>query len=979
MPLSPLPIDPWLPRVSAELERSRTLVLEAEPGAGKTTRVPPWLAGLRGGPISRNATGPAAVESAPGDSPTPPDGEIWVLEPRRVAARAAAQRVASELGGRVGDTIGYQVRFDRRTSVATRVRFVTEGILTRRLLSDPALDGIAIVIFDEYHERSLEADLGLALTREVQATVRPDLRIVVMSATLESDELAAHLGGAPILRVPGRTHPIEIDHLERPDAPPLPIGVRLAFEHLLEDGLSGSVLVFVPGAAEIRACLRELEPTLRRSGYAGVLLHGDQPAEEQDRAISSHELRVVVSTNLAEASVTVQGVEAVIDSGRVRVARFDPWVGLDRLRTERISQASATQRAGRAGRLGPGRCVRLYTEDELARWAPFAEPEITRVDLSATVLALKGWGTRDLTSVAWPTPPPRESVRRAEALLTWLGAIEGALAADGTKPGVAVGGTVAGPGRAADASVGIDAGVGIGASVGIGATGARITELGRQMLRFPVPPRHARVLVEAERHGVARDAALWVALAGERDPRRPGDRPRRSDGPSKGRPERARGKVSRKTVAVTARGAATQGPSDREQRELAAESDLALLEEKVRRVAADRFSREALDREGLDGRTLRRITDVAQQLRRLVQRDDDGVSRGAPEVPATIPPAAQNLRGPDGTISMPRSEALRRAILAGHPDRVVRRHGRGSASGLMVGGAGVLLDNGSSVREADLFVALDATGREARPGDRAREEIRIWTASAIEQEWLVELFPGLCEETNEVSFLGAQERVRAARVSRFLDLVIDERETGDAPPEAIAEALVRAAAEDPTRALQPDRELEGLLDRLGTLARYRTELGVGSRDELLRSVLPPLAAGCRTLAELRRKPIRESLVGLLPPLVRKALDEDVPDRLVLASGQSFRVRYDGERPVLAVRLQELFGGRSAPILGSGRIPILLHLLAPSQRPVQITQDLDGFWDREYPKLRNELRRRYPKHAWPENPRAAAPSRPGRKR
>ncbi|MEZ4650671.1 MAG: helicase-related protein, partial [Candidatus Eisenbacteria bacterium] len=539
----------------------------------------------------------------PGTRPAAKSGS-WSPD---VAARAAARRVAEEVGCALGQEVGYQVRFERRVSPATRVRFVTEGILTRRLLSDPELSGIDCVVFDEYHERSLDADLGLALTREVQATLRPDLRIVVMSATLDSDELSLHLGGAPVLRVPGRTHPIEIDHLDRPDAPPMPVGVRMAFEHLLEDGLRGSVLVFVPGAWEIQACLRELDPALRKSGYVGMRLHGDQRPEEQDAAIASRERRVVVSTNLAEASVTVQGIEAVIDSGRVRVARFDPWVGVDRLRTERISRASAVQRAGRAGRLGPGRCVRLYTEDELARWQPFAEPEISRVDLSQTVLALKGWGTTDVRTVQWPSPPPEDAVRRAERLLHWLGALDGDTAA------------------------------------------SRITDLGRKMLLYPLPPRHARVLVEAEALGVTEDAALWVALAGERDPRRRDEKQRRSGGPAHGTPHRAKGRVAKDPVRRNASRASAQGDGG--------ESDLAILEDKVRAAAAGRFARDVLDREGVDGRTVRRIVDVAEQLGRIVRQ-----SRGKDADKQDVAAAIDSLLS--GAPSMSRDEALRRALLA---------------------------------------------------------------------------------------------------------------------------------------------------------------------------------------------------------------------------------------------------------------------------------------------------------------------------
>ncbi|MCA9729483.1 MAG: ATP-dependent RNA helicase, partial [Candidatus Eisenbacteria bacterium] len=464
MSRSPLPIDPFLPAVDQALREGTRLLVQAEPGAGKTTRIPPVLVDGGHAPAGRLA------------SIVPAEQMVVVLEPRRIAARLASRRVAAERGGEVGQEVGYQVRFERRRSAQTRILFVTEGVLLRWLLDDPEIPWIGAVVLDEFHERSLEADLCLALLREIQSTIRSDLRLVVMSATLETDALQRYLDPAPVLTVPGREHPIEIDYLESAQPPPMEESVALAFTHLLEDGFAASVLVFVPGAGEIRRCLRTLDPLARKRGFDLFPLHGDLPPEEQERAIRpGARPRVIVSTNVAEASVTVDGVHAVIDSGRVRVARYDVWSGIDRLVTERVSRASAIQRAGRAGRLGPGRCIRLYRERELESFAAAIEPEIERIDLSGAVLAVKAWGDRALESFAWLTPPRPEALERARTLLQWIGALDDR---------------------------------------------ERITARGRRLLRLPLPPRLARVLDAAHTAGVGAAGALAVALAEAGDLRR---------------------------------------------------------------------------------------------------------------------------------------------------------------------------------------------------------------------------------------------------------------------------------------------------------------------------------------------------------------------------------------------------------------------------------------------------------------------------
>lgn len=873
----PLPINRELPRILRSLRDVPRLVLKAEPGAGKTTRVPPAL------------LDPEVVA---------PPARVLVLEPRRIAAVSAARRVAAERGAPLGEEVGFRVRFHAAVSPGTRLEYLTEGVLLRRLQGDPALEGVGAVILDEFHERTLAADLALGLLREVQATVRPDLRLIVMSATLDPLPIARYLGGCPVLDSPGRAHPIEIEHRAAGPAATLEGGVADALARLLERGLDGSALVFLPGAAEIRRCLRALEPLAARHDLDVVPLHGDLPIERQEAAIrGGPRRRVVLSTNVAEASVTVDGVVAVIDGGRARVARYDAARGLDRLRTERISRSSAAQRAGRAGRMGPGLCFRLYSAAELAAMPADPEPEIHRVDLSESVLRLRAWGTRDLQRFEWLTPPRPESVRRAERLLVDLGALD-----DGT---------------------------------------GAITRIGRSMLRYPAHPRHARVLAESASTGCYRAAAVAVALAAERDIRRAG------------------------------RSLVEPGPQVRP--EVRASSDLLVLADLYLDARRRRFSRAALSELDLDPRTVHRVDRTIEQLLRM----EPAGGAGSPIEDSRH--ARSGVADSLGSAFGKEDEALLlRAILAGHPDRVVKRRRGGSREGLLVGGTGVELDPGSAVREAACFVALDAIELRGKGGRR----VLVRTASAIRPEWLGELFPTLLDARDEVRFLEAEERITARRFTRFRDLVVEERETGEIDPDAGGEILHAAAAARLDRAVTWGRDLEDALARIETLRRLRPELGIPpARSGLFPRALGPFCRGKRSFAELRRLPAAElarALLASLPHPADRALEALVPARIRLPGGRNARIDYgSGEQPILAARLQELFGWTQTPAVGGGRLPLLLHLLGPNQRPLQVTTDLESFWRNVYPKQRIALRRRYPKHAWPEDPLTAVPeSRPG---
>jgi ATP-dependent helicase HrpB len=832
--LVPLPIDDVVPDLLAAVAGRGVAVLRAPPGAGKTTRVPPALAGARSG------------------------GKVVVLEPRRVAARAAARRVAEERGWTLGREVGWWIRFERRFGDATRVVFVTEGLLLRWLQRDPFLAGVDALVFDEFHERALAADLSLALARQVRAGARPDLALVAMSATLDVAPLAGFLGGAPVVASEGRLHPVETRLLERADDRPLELRAAHATRRALAE-TEGDVLVFLPGLAEIRRTEEALAPLSRERGVDLLPLHGDLAIETQDAALRrGARRRVVLSTNVAETSITVEGVRAVVDCGLARQLRFDPATGLDRLETVRIARASAEQRAGRAGREGPGLCLRLWTAADDLALRPFESPEVRRVDLAGSVLELAAWGERDFERFAWFEAPEPARLERAVGALRDLGALD-------------EGG---------------------------------ITALGRRLSRLPLPPRLGRLVLEGERLGVAADAALAAALLGDRDPFR----------------------------------------SERRIHRPGSRSDL-----------ADRL-------EALDPRRHRAVFAARNQILSLLRTK------------TSTDPTPFNSE-PLPLSSSSTEESLLRAVAAAYLDRLCRRREPGSDRGVMVGGRGVRLARESAVRDAELFVAVELDA--GRAGERAEALVRV--ASAAELGWLP---AELVRSGRELAWDEARERVVARAVTRFEDLVLDQREIPIDDPEAAARRLAEQAAESPARALALEEpELVALRGRLRFLARARPELALPEPDEgLLSALLPDLCRGLRSFDELRRAPLARALAESLSWRQRKALDEDAPERLEVPSGSRVRLDYsDPVRPFLAARIQELFGLAATPRLAGGRVPVLLHLLAPNGRPQQVTHDLASFWANTYPEVRRELAGRYPKHAWPDDPAAARPERRPRRR
>jgi ATP-dependent helicase HrpB len=859
----PLPIDPLLPEIASVLSRLPALVIEAPPGAGKTTRVPPAL--LESGAAGR--------------------GEVVVLEPRRLAARLAARYVAAELGEHLGETVGYQVRFEEVAGARTRLRFVTEGILTRRLLAEPGLPGVGAVVLDEFHERHLQGDLALALLHRLQESSRPDLKLVVMSATLDAGPVAEFLG-APSLRAEGRRFDVTVEYLSveevaRP-AQRLEGMVAGAVRRMVSEGLDGDVLVFLPGAAEIRRALEACQPVAASAGLDLLPLHGDLPSEEQDRAVRPGRRRkVILSTNVAETSVTIEGVVAVVDSGLARIASHSPWSGLPQLEVRKISRASAAQRAGRAGRTQPGRVVRLYTRHDHDGRPEFDLPEIRREDVAEPLLALADMGVLD--GFQWFEPPPPAAVETARTLLCDLGALE---------------------------------------------PGGRITELGRRMLGHPLHPRLARLVLEAHARGAGTDGALLAALLGERDIRERWDRDARTTPPT--------------------------GPSD-----------LLELASRFEEAARVRFSPERLRAMGLSvGATL-----AVERSRQQIERCLRGARRDSASPPSASPEATD--------------QALLQATLCAFPDRVARRRSPGSSEVVLAGGGSARLDDQSVVREAPLLVAVDAEERSgARRGPMAgRTSAVIRLASATTTDMLLDLFPGALRYDEQLAWNGEAERVDGWERLFYRDLMLEETRLQRLDTDRAAAVLAEAALARGVRAFAEEGVVERLLARIELTVHLFPDSGLSVPSEaVLAEALRGLCQGRRSFAELREAGLESALLAGLEPRQRALLAEAAPERVTLPGGRTVRVHYQGggKPPHVESRLQDFFGLARGPSIAGGRLPLVLHLLAPNQRALQVTTDLAGFWERHYPALRRELMRRYPRHSWPEDPLHAQPPAPRRR-
>jgi ATP-dependent helicase HrpB len=823
MDFPPLPIGAVLPDLTARLRRETSAVLVAPPGAGKTTRVPLVLT------FENWAR----------------DGRILMLEPRRLAARAAAERMARTRGERVGETVGLRIRYDHKVSSRTRIEIVTEGVFSRLVIDDPMLRGIAAVLFDEFHERSLDADLGLALARDVQQGLRPDLRLLVMSATLDGARIAALLGNAPVIESAGRAFAVETRYVGRDARPIEPQVADIIVRAMRTD--HGSLLAFLPGAAEIRRTRSFLEGRLDRSTDVATL-YGALDSDEQDRAIGPAppgRRKIVLATSIAETSITIEGVRIVVDCGLARVPRYEPDVGVTRLETVRVSRAAADQRRGRAGRTERGVCFRLWDEPQTAALEPFAKPEILAADLSSFALDLAAWGSAP-EQLAFLDPPPRAALAEAKALLVELGALD----ADG-----------------------------------------RITDEGRHLRKLPLPPRLARMVVDAADSAKVRTAARMALVVSERG----------------------------------------LGGDDVD------------LRDRLGVFLNDRSPR-------------------AQQARHLAT----DLARMAEWRPTTPAGAATSSAGEEGKDRSPG------ALLAlAYPQRIAKSRGGATGAFLLANGRGANIDPASPLAREPYLAVAQLTGSAASS--------RILLAAPISFAEIEELFADRIEEREEITFDTASASLRARKTRRLGALVLSEQPGPVLAGEPSAHKLAAGIAALGLDRLPWSKALRQWRDRVMFLRASEGDEWPNLSDAALtRSIaewLSPALGSKTSLSEIATAEVEAALRALLSwPLARR-LDAEAPTHFEAPTGSRIPIDYEAEGgPKIAVRVQELFGLDRHPAIANKRVPLVVELLSPAHRPVQTTRDLPGFWRGSYAAVRAEMRGRYPKHPWPEDPVSATATR-----
>jgi ATP-dependent helicase HrpB len=865
-----LPIAAILPELREALANRRVAVLQAPPGAGKTTRVPlalldePWLRATK----------------------------IVMLEPRRLAARAAAAYMARLIGEQVGDTVGYRVRLDTRVGPRTRIEIVTEGVLGRMLQDDPSLDGVGLVIFDEFHERSLNADLGLALTLQTRALLRDDLGILVMSATLDGAPIAALLGGAPMVTSEGRAYPVMTRHVARRAEQRIEAQVASTVRDVIARE-SGDVLVFLPGAAEIRRVATLLETPPLAADVRVLSLHGTLPLEQQDLAIAASppgRRKIVLATSIAETSLTIDGVRVVIDSGLMRVPRFSPRSGMTRLETLRVSRASADQRRGRAGRVGPGIAYRLWSEQEEGHLVPHGAPEILEADLAPLVLILAEAGISDPMTLTWLDAPPPAAFGQARELLVGLGALT---------------------------------------------TEGSITPHGRRMAALPMHPRLSHMILAAP-SALTELACDIAALLGERDVLR-------SDG----------------------------GPPD---------ADLRLRLDAMRTTGRD--VRDVIHGMSVDRDAVRRARKQSREWRERV-------------MPRSR--AAASPRDADGGVlsrSAADSEDAGLLLALAYPDRIAQRRsgesgvGSTSAAGAPVAtgfarGGRFLLRNGRGALLATPQTLSAEAYLVVAELDDQKPESRIFLAAPLSLADIQSRFGKDIAVEDIVAWDPTTRSVLARRRTRLGALVLADAALRDADAERIAAALADGIRSEGMQAIPWSDGARRLRERIAFVAHHEPGWPAVSDEALAASMndwLVPQLAGLRRLDDLQRLDLVEALGGLLDWKQRALLDEHAPTHLLVPSGSRIPIDYgDPAAPVLAVRLQEMFGCTETPRVARGRVPLTVHLLSPAHRPVQVTRDLAGFWRTTYFDVRKDLRGRYPKHHWPDDPLTAPPTNRAKRR
>ncbi len=855
----PLPIDAALPELTAALAQHTTAVLVAPPGAGKTTRVPLALAA----------------------EPWAREKKILVLEPRRLAARAAAEFMAKSLGETVGETVGYRVRFGTKVSRRTRIEVVTEGVFTGLILDDPSLDGVGAVLFDEFHERSLDADLGLALARDAQQGLREDLRLVVMSATIDGARIAKALGDAPVIASEGRAFPVKTRYFGRDSGKPIEAAVADAVPRAVR-AEPGSILAFLPGAAEIRRAETLVKERVTDPAVDVVALFGALDAAVQDRAIApapAGRRKVVLATSIAETSITIQGVRVVIDSGLARVPRYEPDVGVTRLETVRVSRAAADQRRGRAGRTEPGVCYRLWDEPQTASLEPFAQPEILAADLSSFVLDLAEWGVSDPGTLVFLDPPPAVALSEARTLLADLGAVDAA---------------------------------------------GRITAEGKLLNRMPLPPRLARMVVDASREGAGRRAAEIAAIITERglggtdvDLRHRLDALARDRAP---RAEEAR-RMARRWAEMASRSPPPGGGR------------------------SDRVSGPG----GGDSRATTADLDFGHGR----HPTPDRLRRSDP------PPAGEGAIA-TGTI-----------LALAYPERIAKNRGASAGAFLLANGRGAAVDPASPLAREPYLAVAELVGSAALS--------RITLAAAIDLVDIEARFADRIVTAEEMTSDPKTLALRGRRSRRLGAIALGEHplpvEASEATATILADAIVKAGLDR----LPWTKALAQWRDRVAFLRRAESEEWPDLSDAGLAASaaawLVPLLFGKTALSQVTEAEFETALHGLLSHPLRRRLDAEAPTHFDAPSGSRVPIDYTAEEgPKLAIRVQELFGLNRHPTIAGGRTPLVIELLSPAHRPVQVTRDLPNFWRGSYAAVKSEMRGRYPRHPWPDDPAAAPATR-----
>ncbi len=877
----------------ARLKTDRRLILTAPTGSGKSTQVPQML--LKHGLLG--------------------DGQVVILQPRRLAARLLASRVAQELGVKLGDEVGYQIRFENCTSAKTRIRYVTEGVLLRQMIDDPGLRGVSVLIFDEFHERHLYGDITLARSLDLQEQHRPDLNLIVMSATLDVELLGEYLSerrlparhhkniskqhavpeaGAPrcsILSSEGRVFPVDIKYAADPsctDKRPIWEQAAAAFSRYVGAGGEGDVLVFMPGGYEISQTIEAIRHVSEAKGFILLPLHGELAPRDQDAAVARYDRRkVVVSTNVAETSLTIDGIRLVIDSGLARIPRYDANRGINTLLIEKISQSSADQRAGRAGRTAPGVCMRLWSREEHGHRAVQELPEIKRLDLAEVVLMLKAAGVEDLRKFRWLEPPDEHALAHAEELLEDLGALQ---RRTGVPP---VSNRI--PAQA-EQKVGNR----------LEACPTVITPVGRKMLAFPLHPRYARMLLAAQEYGCVHQACLVAALTQGRD--------------------LLLRNVDRDTISY--------------REDLLGEkasSDFWILMRAWTYAAQNQFRLDACRRIGIHAVTARQVGPLFEQFLRIAR--DEGLDVKPREV---------------------KDEALQKCILIGFSDRVARRLDQGTLRCELVHNRRGVLARESAVQHSPLLVTAEVREVEGREVNTI-----LSLATAIEVGWLREFYPDDMESSLHVQFDATAKRVQAAELVKFRGLALSAKRV-DPPP---ADAAARILADEIIAGRLPlpnwDHSVEQWLLRLRLLCQHCPELQLPDiTEEDRRHIIGQLCHGAVSYKDIKEREVKPVVTSWLSAAQRELLDKHAPERLTLPNGRTPKVAYEATGlPHISLRIQELYDVTQTPKIAMGRVPVLVHILTPGMKPVQVTQDLANFWREHYPKIKSELARKYPKHLW----------------